>query len=237
MIFQSHATVAFGSCNRQNRPQSHWPLIQSFDPSLFLWLGDAVYPKKGKSIEGLRFAFQNLTDNSLYHSFISNTSIDGIWDDHDYGINDAGRNVPDREYRQEEFIKFMQQGRAKEDAWNSLRKQDGLYHSYDTNLAGLRTKFIFLDTRSHRDRHFIPSLGEYGFKGSALIASALRAAYTLLGMGRKYKGEVLGEAQWKWLQSELESSSADAHIIVSSIQVCLTQLSRSITQLFLCRYL
>lgn len=80
-------------------------------------------------------------------------------------------------------------------------------------------KVLFLDTRSHRDDHWIRSLGEYEIKGSAIVASALRALYTLLGMGRKYAGQVLGEAQWQWLNETLRSSTADAHAIVSSIQV------------------
>lgn len=31
--------VAFGSCNRQNKPQSHWAVIGAADPDLFLWTG------------------------------------------------------------------------------------------------------------------------------------------------------------------------------------------------------
>ena len=31
--------VAFGSCNRQNKPQNHWDVIGAIEPDLFLWTG------------------------------------------------------------------------------------------------------------------------------------------------------------------------------------------------------
>src|SRR5690349_2296413 len=35
--------VAWGSCNKQNRPQPHWRFLTLWRPQLFLWLGDIVY--------------------------------------------------------------------------------------------------------------------------------------------------------------------------------------------------
>ncbi len=32
-------------------------------------------------------------------------------------------------------------------------------------------------------------------------------------------GDILGEAQWKWLENQLSTSTADAHIIGSGIQL------------------
>ena len=43
------------------------------------------------------------------------------------------------------------------------------------------------------------------------------------GTGKRYEpnpqGDVLGEEQWTWLESELRNSSAALNIIISSIQV------------------
>ena len=36
---QSASVVAFGSCNRQNKPQDHWDVIRATNPDLFLWTG------------------------------------------------------------------------------------------------------------------------------------------------------------------------------------------------------
>ncbi|MFN3939545.1 MAG: alkaline phosphatase D family protein, partial [Chitinophagales bacterium] len=32
-------------------------------------------------------------------------------------------------------------------------------------------------------------------------------------------GDILGEAQWQWLENELKNSTADVHIICTSIQI------------------
>ena len=36
-------TIAFGSCNHQNKEQSLWDDIVSEDPNLWIWLGDNIY--------------------------------------------------------------------------------------------------------------------------------------------------------------------------------------------------
>jgi hypothetical protein len=92
-------------------------------------------------------------------------------------------------------------------------------------LGPAKVKVIFLDTRSFRDDHWIRSVGDVPIKGSALVASSIRAAYSTLGFARSYAGEVLGEQQWAWLESTLRESQqegVDANIIVSSVQVLTT---------------
>ena len=36
-------TIAFGSCNKQDKDQSFWSVIQAHNPDLWLWLGDNIY--------------------------------------------------------------------------------------------------------------------------------------------------------------------------------------------------
>ena len=36
-------TIAFGSCNHQNKEQILWDDIISEDPNLWIWLGDNIY--------------------------------------------------------------------------------------------------------------------------------------------------------------------------------------------------
>ncbi len=49
-----------------------------------------------------------------------------------------------------------------------------------------------------------------------------------------YNGDVLGEEQWLWLERELSNSSAAAHIIVSSVQVCCIEVSAA--SFFFCHF-
>lgn len=44
----------------------------------------------------------------------------------------------------------------------------------------------------------------------------------MLRFGRQYKGQILGDDQWTWLATTLQSSDAQVHIIISSIQVLTT---------------
>lgn len=215
---QQTKTIAFGSCNRQNKDQKHWSVIQSHNPDAFLWLGDAVYSKK-KSLVNLRAAYHNLTTNPSYLHFAEHIDVDGIWDDHDYGVNDGGKFVPNKLERRTEYLKFLQSSGA---TALKLPSEDGLYHSKVLPIGGVKAKIIFLDTRSYRDHHWLRSLGEQTFKGSAVIASFLRAGYSTLGFGRDYGGEMLGAEQWAWVEGELletRTAGFDINIIVSSIQV------------------
>lgn len=213
-------SIAFGSCNRQNRLQDYWQVIASHNPSHFLWLGDAVYTKDYKS-SSLSSAYETLLNNTEYREFTKKVRIDGVWDDHDYGVNDGSRHASDKEIRQQQYINFLKESGTSEDIINSLSRQEGLYHSQDISLFNdLTIKVIFLDTRYFRDHNVIPSLGVYKFIPlSALISSAVRGAYSVLGYFRDYEGEMLGETQWKWLETTLESSTADMHLLISGVQI------------------
>ncbi len=83
--------LAFGSCNKQKKLQTHWEVIaKDQNPDFFFWTGDAGYGKSN-SIEGMTEALLNLTTDERYRGFTQNgVEVDGIWDDHDFGVNDGG---------------------------------------------------------------------------------------------------------------------------------------------------
>ena len=207
----------FGSCNKQYRPQDHWERILSAmrleggaqqHPELWIWTGDAVYAKN-QTLAGLQAAYQNLSRNVLYQRFSRQLFIDGIWDDHDLGINDAGA-LPDRDARAALYYNFLNSGRLLKRRPGGVKtaasNKGGMYHSKVLKKGAGRCKIIFLDTRYSREPHCIPSLGQFDFPLTAFVAAALRMAYSVLGFGQDYAGDVLGEAQWRWLESELEHS-------------------------------
>lgn len=240
------ASVLFGSCNRQNLPQPHWHKMLeilasdgSQQPEYFFWLGDAVYARN-RTLEGLSAAYTTLKNNGYYERFIKQLYIDGIWDDHDLGINDAGKFTPDILERASMYIQFLNQGRivTRKNPASRIQEKGGLYHTRimkNRNSGGGVAKFIFLDTRFNRDHHYVRSLGEIKLPFTALFAAAFRAFYSILGFGTEYSGDILGEKQWAWLESELSSDPkrskeddktpiskhlvADYHVIISSIQV------------------
>jgi len=81
--------LAFGSCNKQKLEQSHWDVIaRDNKPDLFFWTGDAVYGKCN-TLDCMTDALWNLTKDERYRSFTQSSEIEGVWDDHDFGVNDG----------------------------------------------------------------------------------------------------------------------------------------------------
>jgi len=195
--------IAFGSCNHQNAPQHMWAQVASANPQLFLMIGDNVYGDNGwdadAGLESLRSAYALQASHPEFAQFRAKFPMMATWDDHDYGLNDAGGNFPMRRWAEELFETF----------WNSsaeVRGRDGIYDSSITGPEGKRVQVILLDTRFFRsDLKRVawskerPPLGGY--------VPDDNPAKT-----------VLGAEQWAWLEAEL-AKPADLRIVVSSTQV------------------
>lgn len=243
-----HTVIAFGSCHKNIRATipSIWDKIVQEHPEAFVWTGDAMYPSSRDPITRrkrygpappleIQQGFEDMKQNHTigYTKLLNaNISVYGTWDDHDYGGNDMGKHMPNKEERQNVY-------------WNFLgyrpHTHEGMYHSIDVpshknpgnddadHPNGL-VKLILLDTRWFRDNHCIPTVAHQVPMGNA-VACATRWATAGLNLWQYAKwwgkqgceeAELLGEEQWKWLQHELLSSHADLNIIVSSIQIWTT---------------
>ena len=75
--------------------------------------------------------------------------VAGTWDDHDYGVNDAGREFADKAASRALALEFLQEP-AGSDRWE---KRSGIYASYMFGAAeeGRRLRLILLDTRWSRE--------------------------------------------------------------------------------------
>lgn len=183
-------TIAFGSCNNQDKEQKLWDDIFNEDPDLFIWLGDNIYGDS-KSYETLTKKYNQQNTQLAYSKLKDCCKITGIWDDHDYGLNDGGKEFSAKQISQKAFCNFMDLGSD-----DIRRSRLGIYHSETIIFNDLSIKLLLLDTRYFRDE-LIKSMG------------ACQPNET---------GTILGTAQWAWLESELTDSKADIHIIASSIQ-------------------
>ncbi len=186
--------IAFGSCNEQNDPQVIWPTIAKHTPDLWIWLGDNIYgDTENMSVMAEKYAQQ--MSHEPYRAFISEHPIIGIWDDHDYGVNDGDKNYSMKEESKELMLDFLNVAPDAE-----VRDRPGAYQSYTLGPDGKQIKVILLDGRSFRDEL---SKGE-------------------TPTGRGYlpnpEGDILGEAQWDWLEQQLENSEAEIHLIGCGIQ-------------------
>lgn len=184
-------TFAFGSCSDQKRPQPLWDDIVAQHPQVWIWLGDNVYGDT-ENMDTLKAKYDLQKSNTVYQQLVKHTRIIGVWDDHDYGVNDGGKEYPRKKESQQLMLDFI--GVDKKDA---LRSQEGAYSSHTFGRKGQQVKVILLDGRYFRDplkkegRNNVPDPS----------------------------GDMLGEAQWQWLEKQLTQSDADAHIIGCGIQI------------------
>lgn len=204
-VTSDHATltkIACGSCFRSNYKSASeiWPTIASTKPQLFLFMGDNIYADT-HDMDVMRAKYKALTDLPAYAKFSKEHKIIPVWDDHDYGINDAGEEYPEKVESQKIFLDTF--GFA---ADHPARKRQGIYHTHTQGAKGQVTQIINLDTRYHRsalDRRKVGRRKKY-FPVTDPMAT------------------ILGAEQWAWLAAELKKP-ADLRIIVSSIQVISTE--------------
>jgi alkaline phosphatase D len=190
--------IAFGSCMHQEREQTIWEPILKSKPELFLFLGDNIYADTHR-IEEMRQEYAKLGAQPGYKKLLATCPVLAAWDDHDYGINDAGAEYPEKKESQIAFLDFFGVPRD-----SIRRKQEGIYHAQVLGPVGKRVQVILLDTRYHRsplklDKKRPRNLGQYVANTDPDVT-------------------VLGEAQWKWLEEQLKVP-AEVRLLCSSIQV------------------
>ncbi|WP_338874131.1 alkaline phosphatase D family protein [Spirosoma sp. SC4-14] len=190
---QSVSTIAFGSCSRQSLPQPLWDDIVAQKPDVWIWLGDNIYGDS-ENMDTLRAKYAMQKSNPVYQQLRQSATIIGIWDDHDYGVNDGGKEYPKRKESQQVMLDFLDVP-----ANSPLRRQEGGYSAHSYGPKGQRVKVLLLDARYFRDPLKKAADGKANVPDPA--------------------GDILGETQWKWLENELTNSDADIHIIGSGIQV------------------
>jgi alkaline phosphatase D len=105
-------TIAFGSCNDQNRTNLLWKEVVKNNPDLWIWGGDNVYSDT-EDMQKMQQDYEQQKRDKGYQLLASNTEIIGTWDDHDYGINDGGKEFRKRAASQQLFLDFM--GVSKDD--------------------------------------------------------------------------------------------------------------------------
>jgi len=186
--------IAFGSCNKMELPQNIWSDIAKNNPDLWVWLGDIIYADTTNT-RVLAAHYKRLKTHPEYKKLRDKTPVIGIYDDHDYGANDGDKHLPNKRGTKKCLLDFLDVPYSA-----PVRKQEGAYQSYTFGKAPNLVKVILVDTRYFRD---------------ALVKNP--------DPSQRYfpnaEGDILGEAQWAWLERELTNSPAKLHILGSSIQV------------------
>ncbi len=185
------SVIAFGSCNKQNKPQPLWEAIIQNKPDLWIWLGDNIYADT-EDMNLMRQKYEMQLEHTDYKKLLNTCQVIGTWDDHDYGENDGGKDFLKKEESKEHILNFLHVAQDAE-----VRKRPGIYQSYTIGKSPRQVKIILLDTRSFKDD--IERKKEIGYIPDE-------------------NAEILGNAQWQWLEKELSNNAADLTIIANGTQ-------------------
>lgn len=184
--------IAFGSCTHQHDSLQMWDEIRDQNPGLIILTGDNIYSDT-HNMDTLKKEYDFQKNRADYQAMINTAPVIGIYDDHDYGVNDGGKTYPKKKESKALLLDFLDVPKD-----NEVYNHEGAYQSYTYN--GGKLKVILLDTRYFRD---------------TLEIDTETAARYLANAG----GDILGEEQWTWLEKELKESKADINLIISSIQI------------------
>ena len=190
-------TIAFGSCNKQDKPNILWKEIKKNNPDLWIWGGDNIYADTD-DMSKMKKDYEDLKNQNGYLQLIENLPIMATWDDHDYGFNDSGTEFHKKEEAQKLFLDFFNV-----DKNSPRRKQAGIYTAKQFKTKEGIIKVIVLDTRYFR---------------TALKKAAIESKKRYIP-NIDVNSSILGKEQWAWFENELITSKADFNIIVSSIQI------------------
>lgn len=192
--------IAFLSCIGQEKPAPALRGLLRRQPDLSIFMGDNVYGDiRGDEVAALAKAYGAQAQQADVNALRAAAPVLAVWDDHDYGRNDAGAEFEHKTLARELFAAF----------WHldprELPDGEGVYRSVTVGPAGRRTQIILLDTRSFRSP--LKPTDQRGAPGRERYLPDEDTDKTLLG-----------EAQWQWLRRVLQEP-AELRLLVSSIQV------------------
>lgn len=198
--------ILFGSCGHQDKNIPIFDAINKEQSDLFIFLGDNIYGDTN-NMSVLANKYQRLGAKPGFKTLKAQTPIIAMWDDHDYGQNDAGKEYPHKEESRQIMLDFWQEPA------NSPRRTrpDGIYTSYTYGEGEQTVQVIMPDLRWNRDALNAVSKLEYDTKRKLNNQGPYSPSHV--------KGaSMLGEAQWQWLEQELKKPAA-IKLIASSLQL------------------
>ncbi len=202
--------VIVGSCINEEKGTSTLASMAKEEADLTLLVGDNVYGDMDNALfyvnnqadlTELRDSYAELAADENFVAVRKARPMLATWDDHDYGANDAGRDFPFKEFAERIFERFYS-------VEGDASKRRGVYSSTIAGPEGQRLQIILTDSRYFRSE-LTPS-DDRGAKGKERYIPSADPEQAMLG-----------EAQWIWLEEELQKP-ADLRLLISSIQVIST---------------
>lgn len=115
------------------------------DPDLMLWLGDNIYADT-EDMAAMRAIYDQLGANTRFQALAASTETMAVWDDHDFGSNNANSTWPHRDAAKDEFLRFWRAA-ADDPRWT----QPGVYSARTFGSGDRTVQVILLDNRYNLD--------------------------------------------------------------------------------------
>ncbi|MEZ6186307.1 MAG: alkaline phosphatase D family protein [Planctomycetota bacterium] len=177
--------LAFGSCLHLGRypDQPIFEAIARAQPDVFVSLGDYVYYQGGdvRSQEGLYARMREQRESKDFAAFGKRVPCLAVWDDHDYGPNNADRTFPLRRQSREVWQSYWANPSYGEDG-------EGVYGVVQLGPLDL----FLLDDRSFRSPNLSPPGPEHRILGARQVAwlegalTRSRARLKLIAVGGQF---------------------------------------------------
>lgn len=139
--------IAVLGCHNQGSPAPAIPYFaDKLKPDYSIWIGDNVYADTETDPQHIQRQLEVLENKDGYQKLRETSKFMVTWDDHDYGLNDAGNTYRFKEESKQIHRKFWRL----EDEIPS--DQDGIYYAkLEKQSNGKVIQFIMLDGRSNKD--------------------------------------------------------------------------------------
>ena len=180
----SQMRIGFGSCLNQDKAMPIFDSIKKDNLDLFLMIGDNVYGDSEKEdLNELKLTYKTQKQN--FEMMNIDFPFQATWDDHDYGMNDAGVDYPYKRQSKKLFLSF----------WNMplddvRRTREGLYFELMYKINNKNVQILFLDTRTFRDSLMLSD--DFGAPGKERYMPNTDSLLTILRSN-----------QWDWLRKKL----------------------------------
>ncbi|KZN32316.1 hypothetical protein N483_03965 [Pseudoalteromonas luteoviolacea NCIMB 1944] len=197
--------ILFGSCSHQDKAIPIFDAINQEQADLFIFLGDNIYGDT-ENMDELKAKYQKLAHKPGFQTLRQRTPVIAMWDDHDYGENDAGEEYPLKEESRQIMLDFWQEPKGSQ----RRTRESGIYTSYFFGEGEQSVQVIMPDLRWNRPQ--LNSVGTLSYWVGSLFNN--KGPYRPVDDTTS----MLGEQQWQWLEQEL-LKPAKVKIISSSLQL------------------
>jgi len=193
-------TFGAASCADTGSASSVFNLLKEENLGFFIHMGDLHY-KNIDTNETERFynAYYQVFSSSTQKPFFQDTPIFYVWDDHDFGPNNANGNSPAKAAAHTAYKKFVPSSPLK----NYLPSDDSSY--------GLQGAPV---SNSNSDLYLPSQIGdENGIFRSFIIGRCLFIILDLRSFLEVQKGDILGQEQMTWLENQLRFAGYNKEIV------------------------